>query len=161
MFEERVDQLTDLVSRVCRILFQSKGAVFDKLIEQKKTLKDPAKLDANVSRAIDLAFDNKELASISGELSQSINEEKEKHRLKINSRQVITLEEAEDSFLQQQNLVKAEDSLLQQQNQMDNRFRDVNEGFEQLMQNQAERHESMKELMSNQMPERQNDSQGS
>ena len=91
--------------------------MFDKLIEQKQTLKDPAKLDANVSRAIDLAFDNKELASISGDLSHSQNEGKEKHRLKINSRQVITLEEAEDS-------------LLQQQNQMDNVFRDVNEGFD-------------------------------
>ena len=34
-FEGRVDQLTQLVEKMIRVLFQSKGALFDKLIEQK------------------------------------------------------------------------------------------------------------------------------
>ena len=60
-------------------------------------------MDASVSQAIDLAFDNKELASISGDLSYIQNESKEnqKRKLKINSGQMITLEEgADDSLLQ-------------------------------------------------------------
>ena len=40
-FEGRVDQLTQLVEKMIRVLFQSKGALFDKLIEQKQLLKDP------------------------------------------------------------------------------------------------------------------------
>ena len=139
-FEEHVDQLTNLVTRTCQILFQGKGQLFNKLIEQKKLLQDPAKMDASVSQAIDLAFDNKELASVSLELSQRQRSPTGKHRLQINSRQVISLEEGED------------DSLIAQQNQMDNRFRDVNTGFDQLMQNQAKRQESMEQLLADQLP---------
>ena len=69
-FEAHVDQLTNLVTRICRILFQGKGQLFNKLIEQKQNLRDPAKMDASVSQAIDLAFDNKDLVGISDELSQ-------------------------------------------------------------------------------------------
>ena len=35
---------------------------------------------------------------------------------------------------------------------MDNRFRDVNTGFDQLMQNQAKRQESMEQLLADQLP---------
>ena len=38
-FEGRVDQLTQLVEKMIRVLFQSKGALFDKLIEQKQLFK--------------------------------------------------------------------------------------------------------------------------
>ena len=45
---------------------------------------------------------------------------------------------------------------------MDNRLRDVNEGLDVLMQNQAERHESMEQLLSNRLAsEKEADSQGS
>ena len=40
-FEGKVDQLTNLVDKMIRVLFQSKGALFDKLVEQKQLLKDP------------------------------------------------------------------------------------------------------------------------
>ena len=102
-----------------------------------------------MSQAIELAFDNRDLASISGDLSHGHNDAK-KHKLKINSRQMITLEEGGD------------DSLMHQQNQLDDRLRDVNEGFDQLLQNQAHRNESIEQFMSNQMIDGKNEeSQGS
>ena len=58
---------------MCRVLFQSKGHIFNKLIEQKQNLKDPAKIDASISQAIDLAFENKELTNLSAELNHSMH----------------------------------------------------------------------------------------
>ena len=51
------------------VLFQSKGALFDKLVEQKQLLKDPQKLDASVNRAIDLAFEKRDLTNLTEDLS--------------------------------------------------------------------------------------------
>ena len=68
-FEGRVDQLTDLVDKMIGVLFQSKGALFDKLVEQKQLLKDPQKLDASVNRAIDLAFEKRDLTNLTEDLS--------------------------------------------------------------------------------------------
>ena len=65
--------------------------------------------------------------------------ERDRHKLKINSKQVITLEEPQ------------EDSLQQQEKQLDCRFRDLNEGFEQLVLSKAQRDESIKQFMSNQI----------
>ena len=49
-------------------MFQSKGQIFNKLIEMKQG--DPEKIQTDVSRAIDLNFDNRDLAVLSASLKE-------------------------------------------------------------------------------------------
>ena len=56
--------MNDLVNKLCSVLFQSKGQFFNKMLEQKRSLNDPQKIETDVSRALDLAFDNKDFAAL-------------------------------------------------------------------------------------------------
>ena len=86
-------------------MFQSKGQLFNKMLEQKRSLNDPQKIETDISRALDLAFDNKDLAVLStlkeaesiepvyggGGGITSVKREKE-FKLKLNSKHQISLE---------------------------------------------------------------------
>jgi len=39
--EKRVDQLNDLVGKVCSIFLQSKGQFYNKMLDMKRTMNDP------------------------------------------------------------------------------------------------------------------------
>ena len=93
--EERVDQLNELVEKVCSIFFQSKGHFFNRMLELKRSMNDPQRIDTDVSRALGLAFDHRDLSGLVAQRdsSQSGQNRSRKERLKINSEQQISLEE--------------------------------------------------------------------
>ena len=79
-------------------------------IEQKKLLNDPNLIESNVSRAIDLVFDNRDLsvaisnskltpkdqdmeAKPTNQADDAENKTTGKHKLKINSNHLISLDE--------------------------------------------------------------------
>ena len=73
------------------------------MLEQKRSLNDPQKIETDISRALDLAFDNKDLAILSTlkeadstepiyrDGTLSIKKDKE-FKLKLNSKHQISLE---------------------------------------------------------------------
>lgn len=68
------------------------------MLELKRTVNDPAKIDTDASRALSLPFDHKDLVNLpilkddSG-TGTGIKNKSTKERLKINSEQMISLDE--------------------------------------------------------------------
>ena len=96
------------MQRVCQIFGQGKGKIFDRMLELKRTINDPQKIDTDASRALDLAFDHKDIVNLTAlkeeepqgtgtgsgiESNTGTKKAPVRDRLKINSEQMISLEE--------------------------------------------------------------------
>ena len=65
------------------------------MLELKRTVNDPAKIDTDASRALDLAFDHKELVNFTArkeDASTGFKIKSTTEKLHINSEQMISLD---------------------------------------------------------------------